>query len=38
MGEALGNRWRGGLIVHRGPSIQRLDQNIWAVPADRLFV
>jgi hypothetical protein len=38
VGEALGSRWRGGLVVHRGPSIQRLDQNIWAVPADRLFV
>jgi uncharacterized protein len=38
VGEALGDRWRGGLIVHRGAAIQRLDQNIWAVPADRLFV
>ncbi len=38
VGEALGGRWRGGLIVHRGPAIQRLDQNIWAIPVDRLFV
>jgi predicted AAA+ superfamily ATPase len=38
VGEALGSRWRGGLVVHRGAAIQRLDQNIWAVPADRLFV
>lgn len=38
VGEALGDRWRGGLVVHRGPAVQRLDRNVWAVPVERLFV
>ena len=37
VGEALGPAWRGGLVVHPGPSLQRLDRQIWAVPVDRLF-
>ncbi|HEY2737436.1 MAG TPA: DUF4143 domain-containing protein [Thermoanaerobaculia bacterium] len=38
VGEALGDRWRGGLVVSAGARLERLDQGIWAVPADRLLV
>ena len=35
----LGPRWRGGLVVHRGRRIERIDDGlgIWAVPAHRLL-
>jgi predicted AAA+ superfamily ATPase len=38
VGEALGKTWRGGLVVHPGTAIQRLDHQIWSVPVDRLLV
>jgi predicted AAA+ superfamily ATPase len=38
VGEALGDPWRGGLVVYGGTSLQRLDKNIWAVPVGRLLV
>ncbi|HEX3529096.1 MAG TPA: DUF4143 domain-containing protein [Thermoanaerobaculia bacterium] len=38
VGEALGDRWRGGLVVSAGARLERLDRGIWAVPADRLLV
>jgi len=38
VGEALGDRWRGGLVVSAGARLERLDPGIWAVPADRLLV
>ncbi len=37
--DALGGAWRGGLVVHRGAAIERLDaeRGIWGVPVHRLF-
>lgn len=36
---ALGELWRGGLVVHRGERIELLDAelNLWGVPLDRLL-
>jgi len=38
VGKALGDAWRGGLVVYQGPAIQRLAPNLWAVPVDRLLI
>lgn len=38
VGEALGKEWRGGLVIHPGTAIQRLDHQIWSFPVDRLLV
>lgn len=38
VGQALGQRWRGGLVVYMGTTIEKLDTNLWAVPAERLLV
>jgi len=38
VGEALGDRWRGGMIVSAGARLERLERQVWAVPADRLLV
>lgn len=38
VGAALGARWRGGLVVYQGPTLDRLADRIWAVPVDRLMV
>ncbi len=38
VGRALGGMWRGGLVVYRGTTIERLADDIWAVPASRLLV
>ncbi|HEY8020369.1 MAG TPA: ATP-binding protein [Thermoanaerobaculia bacterium] len=38
VGKALGNAWRGGLVVYQGSALQRLAPNLWAVPVDRLLV
>jgi uncharacterized protein len=38
VGRSLGSAWRGGLVVHGGAKIERLEENIWAVPVDRLLV
>lgn len=37
VGRALGGAWRGGLVVHPGTRIARLEENIWAMPVDRLL-
>lgn len=37
VGHGLGDAWRGGLVVYRGPTIQRLADNIWAIPVERLL-
>ena len=37
LGEALGDQWVGGLVVHRGEDIENLGAGIWGVPAHRLF-
>ena len=37
LGEALGDQWVGGLVVHRGEDIADLGAGIWGVPAHRLF-
>ncbi|MFH1981871.1 MAG: ATP-binding protein [Pseudomonadota bacterium] len=35
---ALGDRWRGGLVIYSGRRIERIaDPNIWAIPSRRLF-
>ncbi len=33
----LGERWRGGIVVHPGEMIQPIAANIWAVPVHRLL-
>jgi predicted AAA+ superfamily ATPase len=38
VGLALGSAWRGGLVIHPGAKIERLEQNRWAVPVERLLV
>ncbi|MBU0511859.1 MAG: ATP-binding protein [Chloroflexi bacterium] len=38
VGDALGERWRGGFVVHNGAAIERHGLNLWALPAARLFV
>jgi len=38
VGRALGARWRGGLVVYRGALMEQLDEQIWAVPVERLLV
>jgi uncharacterized protein len=38
VGRALGSAWRGGLVIHSGSRIERLEEKIWAVPVDRLLV
>ncbi len=36
--EALGPRWRGGLVIYSGGRIERVaEPDIWAVPSRRLF-
>ena len=37
VGEALGTSWRGGLVVYGGAAIEQQDENLWAVPVDRLL-
>ena len=37
VGQALSGRWRGGLVVYGGLSVERLAQNTWAVPVARLL-
>jgi predicted AAA+ superfamily ATPase len=37
VGRALGDRWLGGLVIYRGTTIEQLDENIWAIPAERLL-
>jgi len=37
LGEALGDRWRGGLVVHGGRRVEQLGENLWAVPVSRLL-
>ena len=35
----LGKEWRGGMVIHQGDSIKKIDEpNIWAVPSRRLFI
>ncbi len=37
--KALGNDWRGGLVVYQGNEIKKIaEPNIWAVPSRRLFI
>jgi uncharacterized protein len=38
LGEALGEQWRGGLLVYPGSSLRRLAKDLWAVPVERLLV
>jgi predicted AAA+ superfamily ATPase len=33
----MGEKWRGGLVVYRGNVLHQLEENIWAMPAARLF-
>ena len=39
LANALGDRWRGGLVVHDGTAIEELDAEarLWGVPAYRLL-
>ena len=35
----LGEEWIGGMVVHQGGTLKKIDDpNIWAVPSRRLFV
>ncbi len=38
VGEAVGDKWRGGLVVYRGTTIEQLQPNIWAIPVERLLI
>jgi uncharacterized protein len=38
VGRSLAGDWRGGLIVHGGTKLERLEPNLWAVPVERLLV
>ncbi len=29
--------WRGGIVVYQGNTIEKLDDNLWAIPASRLL-
>ena len=33
----MGDRWRGGLVLYQGDVLQRLEEQIWAVPIARFF-
>lgn len=33
----LGDQWRGGIVTYLGTQIERLAENLWAVPVQRLF-
>jgi hypothetical protein len=33
----FGAEWRGGLVAYQGNLLERLDQNLWAIPVARLF-
>ncbi len=37
VGAALGRRWRGGLVIYPGRTVNRLASNIWALPAEQLL-
>lgn len=37
LADALGERWIGGLVVHRGEDLAELEPGLWGVPAHRLF-
>ncbi len=39
LSRAVGDRWRGGIVLHRGRSLAPLDpeHDVWAVPAHRLL-
>jgi predicted AAA+ superfamily ATPase len=37
VGAALGSTWRGGIVVYRGATLERLGDGIWAVPVERLL-
>lgn len=36
-GEAIGERWLGGMVVYRGNKIAYMGDKIWAVPSSRLL-
>ncbi len=38
IGAALASQWRGGLVVYRGDTLERLGPQVWAVPVSRLLV
>ncbi len=38
VGEALGDKWRGGLVIYRGRTLEQKGRNLWAVPVERLLV
>ncbi len=38
VGQALGARWRGGIVAYTGATIEQLEPNLWAVPVERLLV
>ena len=33
----LQQEWRGGVVAYLGEQLQRLDENLWAVPVNRLL-
>jgi predicted AAA+ superfamily ATPase len=37
LAEAAGKDWHAGLVVYYGDAIKKFGQNLWAVPAYRLF-
>lgn len=37
LAQQFAGEWRGGLIVYQGQTLEPIDQNLWAIPAARLF-
>ena len=37
LAQEFGPAWRGGIVAYLGRRIERLAENLWAVPVDRLF-
>lgn len=37
--EALGERWKGGLVIYRGDALRPIDEelDVWEMPVDRFF-
>jgi predicted AAA+ superfamily ATPase len=37
LAQEFGPQWRGGIVAYMGTQVERLAQNLWAVPVQRLF-
>ena len=37
LANSLNENWRGGVVVYRGERLERLGDNLWAVPLERFL-